>query len=402
MDIWMTIRLAFRTLYRNKMRTALTMLGMIIGVGAVVAMLSIGEGARRQVLSTIEASGTNVISIFSWKITEEGRMEHYRTLTIEDGEAIKRSSRYVTLFTPEYSTKLNAVYRNYSWEADISGGSEDFIDLRGRELLSGRNFTLSEVRSASPVAIVGTRIVEEMFEGDDPIGQSIRLRQSPFTIIGVLKAKGDAGWLGDLDNIILIPYTAYERKIRRQRRIWRISVATNNREDSEKARDDIVAILRQRHRLKETDEDDFTIRTQEDRIESAQESNKVLTILLGSIGSVSLLVGGIGIMNIMLVSVTERMREIGIRMAIGARQKDILIQFLVEAMLISFIGGILGILLGVASSQLFARFSQWKTFVSPQSIIYSFLFSAVVGIFFGFYPAWKASKLNPIKTLRRE
>ena len=398
----MTIRVSMRTLMRNKMRTLLTMLGMIFGVGAVVAMLSIGEGAKRQVLSTIEASGTNLIEIYSWKITKEGRWESYRTLTIEDGEAIKKASKYVTLFTPTFHTDIQAVHRNYFREISLDAGSEDYMEIRGRELKEGRNFSPSEVRSAAAVAIVGTKVVDELFEGHNPVGQSIRIKQVAFTVIGVFKAKGDAGWLGDLDDMVVIPYTTYRRKIRRSRRIWRIMLASANREDSEKARDDITSILRQRHHIKSDEEDDFTIRTQEDRIQSAQESNQVLTLLLGSIGSVSLLVGGIGIMNIMLVSVTERMREIGIRMAVGARQRDVMAQFLVEASMISLFGGIFGILTGVGAAAIFAKFSQWKTYVSPGSVVVSFLFSAVVGIFFGFYPAWKASKLNPIKTLRRE
>jgi putative ABC transport system permease protein len=398
----MTIKVAVKTLLRNKLRTFLTMLGIIFGVGAVVAMLSIGEGAKKKMLEEIDSLGTNVISVFSWVINKEGKWEAFSTLTLEDGLAIKKEASHVIHFSPEFNTKINAAFENNNWDTDLIGVSTDYPIFGNWKTSSGRFFLDSEVKTVAPVAVIGNKVRQELFGSKDPLGKIIRLKRAGFRVIGILESRGQMGWFTNADDIIMIPYTTYTKRVKRVNRIWSLTFAATSREDSEKARDEITSILRQRHRLKEGMEDDFTIRTQEDRVKNAEESNKILTTLLGSIGFVSLLVGGIGIMNIMLVSVTERMREIGIRMALGARQRDILLQFLVEAAIISILGGVMGLGLGALTAFLFKQFSSWKTYISPNSVFISMFFSIAIGIFFGFYPAWKASKLDPIKTLRME
>ncbi|MGQ9617334.1 MAG: ABC transporter permease [Candidatus Aminicenantia bacterium] len=403
-----TFRVSFRSIGRNKMRSFLTMLGIIIGVAAVIAMVSVGEGARVTVEDNIKSLGSNLIQVFPWSMRTRGvhgGLGSRPSLTEEDYLAIKSECLSVAAVSPMVRTNSQVVYENQNWFTSIQGVSPEFLQIRGWTLEIGSNFTDSDVRGATKVAILGKTVVKNLFgdENADPVGKVIRIRKFPFTVIGVLTARGYSAVGFDQDDLILVPYTTVQRRlIGDVTRINIIFASAIEANAVQQAQEEITQVLRRRHRIQPGDEDDFSVRNQMDIASTATETTRIMTILLGSIASISLIVGGIGIMNIMLVSVTERTREIGIRMAVGAKQKDILIQFLTEAMALSLVGGIIGIILGGAASQLIARFAGWRTFVSINSIFLAFFFSASVGIFFGFYPARKASLLNPIDALRYE
>jgi putative ABC transport system permease protein len=400
-----TFRIAGRALRRNLMRTTLTMLGIIIGVGAVIGAVSLTNGAKSQIETQIASMGQNVILVFSGSFSRGGARSGWGgagTLTIDDAEAIRREITGVTVISPESRTRAQIAAGNQNWNTSILGESPDYFDIRQWPIVSGSSFTEQDVRSANKVAVIGQTIADELFPGEDPIGQVVRVKNVPFIIVGMLKPKGLSVQGQDQDDLMIIPYTSAMKRVQRVTTLNSIMVQAAKPTLLNPVQQQIIELLRQRHRITPGKDDDFTVRNQQEIAEMATAQSKTMTVLLGAVAMVSLVVGGIGIMNIMLVSVTERTREIGIRMAIGARGGDILLQFLTEAVTLSVIGGLLGIATGVGVSKLLAAQNDWPTLIPTQWVIYSFLFSAVVGISFGFYPARKASRLDPIDALRYE
>ncbi len=405
MNILRTIRVALRALGRNKMRSFLTALGIIIGVGAVIAMVSIGQGAKSEVEKRFESMGTNLLFVRPGSLSYMGRHGGggtYANLTIEDSKAIEEKCDAVKGVSPSVSGRAQVVYGNKNWNTSIQGAGEKYTEIRNWPVEDGVFFDENQVRAGAKVAVLGSEVRKNLFEFEDPIGQVIRIKKIPFRVIGVLKSLGESGGWFNRDDTIIIPYTTAQRRLLGITYIQGIDVSAVSMARSEEARHQIEEVLRIQHRIAPGAEDDFNVRNMSEMAQSAAESTNILTILLGGIASVSLLVGGIGIMNIMLVSVTERIREIGIRMSVGAREKDILFQFLTEAVVLSVLGGLIGIGVGIATSKLISRFAPWQTLISFDSILLAFLFSGSVGIFFGFYPARKASKLDPIEALRYE
>jgi putative ABC transport system permease protein len=407
-NVTSTFKIALRALWVNKMRSFLTMLGIIIGVGAVITMLAVGTGASEKIAEQIASVGSNLLIVIPGSITQGGiRMGSgsYSTLTRDDAEAIEKECSAVSAVAPILNTAAQVVYGNQNWATGIYGTSSGILEVKDCELVAGRNFIDQDIRSATKVCILGQTVVDNLFGGIDPLGQIIRIKKVPFTVIGVLEPKGQSIMGQDQDDVIYIPVTTAQKKIVRSPvpgMVRSIMVKGRSAEDMPLAEKQVTELLRQRHRIGPNKEDDFTVRNLSQMMQVAEQSANVMTILLGAIASISLLIGGIGIMNIMLVSVTERTREIGIRMSIGAKTWDIRIQFIIEALTLSLIGGIFGIILGVTGSSLLSAFAGWATVVSPLSIIMAFGFSGLVGIFFGFYPAYKASLLNPIDALHYE
>ena len=400
-----TLKIALRALRRNKLRTLLTMLGMIIGVGAVIAMVGIGNGAKSQIESQIASMGQNVILVWSGSFTRGGVRSGWGgagTLTIEDAEAIQREIPGVTVISPEVRSGARIAAGSQDWSTQILGESADYFDLRRWPVIAGAPFTEQDVRSANKVAVTGKTIADQLFPGEDPIGQVVRIGTVPFQIVGMLLPKGLSVQGNDQDDLIIIPYTSAMKRVQHVTMLRSINVQAAKPSLLNPVQAQIMDLLRQRHKIAPGRDDDFTVRNQQEIADMATAQSKTMTLLLAAIAMVSLIVGGIGIMNIMLVSVTERTREIGIRMAIGARGHDILLQFLIEAVTLSVIGGILGIAVGFGSSRLIAAQTSWPTLVPSEWVVYAFLFSAVVGIFFGFYPSLKASRLDPIEALRYE
>lgn len=400
------LRIAFDALLRNKMRSLLTMLGIIIGVGAVIAMVAIGQGAQTSVEAQINSLGTNVILIFPGTTTRSGVSAGAgtnTTLTEEDAKAIKEQCPAVALMSPLLRNGGQVVFGNVNWGSVMQGGTVDYFSIRDWRLDEGEFFTEQDVRAATKVCLLGQTVLQQLFENANPIGQTVRIRNIPFKVIGTLQPKGQNMMGQDQDDVVLIPYTTLQKRLMwNNTREWRFIASAKSKEEVVDAQSQITELLRVRHKLSPMDENDFTIRTQTDIAETASATSKIMTLLLGSIAGVSLIVGGIGIMNIMLVSVTERTREIGIRKAIGAKRSDILQQFLIEAIVMGVVGGIIGVGLGVSASKLIATFAQWPVVVSTNSIFLAVSFSGAVGIFFGFYPARKAAGLNPIEALRYE
>ncbi|MCE1247497.1 MAG: ABC transporter permease [Firmicutes bacterium] len=407
MDIWITVKIAIKALISNKMRAFLTMLGIIIGVGSVISMIAIANGAKESLNANIQANGTNVLMIFASSSQKRGgvhmgRSESIQTLTPDDAEAIVENCKSVRYASPQIRQVARTIYKTQNWSTAILGGNEDYFDIRSWKTVSGRTFTKNEVTSAAKVCVIGSVVVENLFGNANPIGETIRVNKIPFKVIGVLETKGQSGFGGNMDDIVVIPYTTVMQRFYKKSYIRMMMCSATDKETVNSAKDEISNLLRQRHRIPKGGEDDFDIRTQEDMLKMAEETSKFLSLLLGSIASVSLLVGGIGIMNIMLVSVTERIREIGIRMAVGAKRKDILLQFITEAVVLSIIGGLMGVGLGYLIAWFISALAKWKTLVSMNSIILSISFSFAIGLFFGLYPAWRASKLDPIEALRQE
>jgi putative ABC transport system permease protein len=403
-----TLKISLRALKVNKTRAALTMLGVIIGVGAVIAMLAVGTGASRQIEQQISSIGSNLIMVLPGATTAGGvRMGAgtQSTLTMGDAEAIVKESPAVSDVAPVVSGVAQVVYGNQNWSTGVTGTTPGMLNVRDWPLSAGRPFTEQDVKSATKVCLLGQTVVDNLFGGIDPVGQIIRIKKIPFTVIGVLDRKGQSPGGQDQDDTIYVPLTTAQKKLfgtARPRMVRIIMVKAKSTEDLPAAETQINELLRQRHRIGLKEENDFTVRNLTQMMQAAEESAKVMRLLLGAIASVSLIVGGIGIMNIMLVSVTERTREIGIRMAVGAKTWDIRLQFIIEALTLSFTGGVVGIIAGISTSQILAALAGWATIVSPLSILLAFGFSGLVGIFFGFYPAYKASLLDPIDALRYE
>jgi putative ABC transport system permease protein len=419
MRLLATIRLALRALRRNKMRTVLTMLGIIIGVGSVIAAVSITTGARVQVEAKVASLGQNVVSVFSGSFTSGGSRSGWGgapTLTLEDAEAIKKEVADVVAVSPEVRDRMQVQANGLNWRPGINGESPDYLQIRSWNLADGAMFTDQDVRSLAKVAVIGKTVADQLFPNMEPVGQTLRVREIPFKIVGVLEAKGFNLFGQDQDDVVVIPYTSHMRRISRATFVSSILVQAASAETISRVQQDITNLLTSRRRSREPD---FTVRTQVELAQMATSQSKIMTVLLGAIASVSLIVGGIGIMNIMLVSVTERTREIGIRMAVGARARDILVQFLVEAVMVGAVGGMIGIGLGVGAPKLvkllatvctelkipaetLATVASWPTLTPLPIIIIAFFSSAGIGIVSGFYPAWKASKLDPIEALRYE
>jgi putative ABC transport system permease protein len=396
---------AFRALRRNKMRSFLTMLGIIIGVAAVIAMLAIGQGAQYSVEQQISALGTNVLIVIPGSQQTGGvhvAAGSATTLTEEDAQAIQRDCPSVALISPGTRSGGQVIAGNLNWATSIEGTGTDYLEIRKWNVEYGDFYTDQDIKSATKVCVIGKTVADNLFPEQSPVGQNIRIRNVPFKVIGVLSKKGQNAMGQDQDDIIVAPYTTVARRLTWYPYLRQILVSATSPSSIASAQKEITEVLRMRHKLAANDNDDFTIRNQADLATAATATTDILTILLASIASVSLLVGGIGIMNIMLVSVTERTREIGIRMSVGARSRDILTQFLVEALVLSLLGGITGILLGVVGSSLISTLAKWPTIITSFSIVLSFGFSIAIGVFFGFYPARKAALLNPIDALRYE
>ena len=401
----MTFRIALRALKRNKLRSFLTMLGIIIGVGAVIAMVAIGEGAKALVRSQIASLGTNVLVVIPGTLTQGGARTGFggvRTLMDSDARAIMEEVPSVTLASPTMRQVNQVVAGNLNWSTVIQGVAPEFQQIRDWQVEDGRFINQADVGNAAKVALIGQTVASVLFGNEDPIDGVIRIKKIPFRVIGVLGAKGQTGHGTDQDDVVMIPYTTMQKRVMAITHVQSIVVSAVSAEKTQEAQQQMTALLRQRHRIQPDQDDDFFIRNLSDIAEAAQNSARVMAILLGSIASVSLLVGGIGIMNIMLVSVTERTREIGIRMAVGARKKDIMLQFIVEAVVMAAIGGALGTLVGVGSSGMINRMMQWPVLIRPDIIALAMLVSGGVGVFFGFYPAQKAANLDPIDALRYE
>ncbi len=401
----MALRIALRALRRNKLRSFLTMLGIIIGVGAVIAMVAIGEGAKKRVQEQIAGLGTNLLVVLPGTMTLGGARTGsggVQTLVGTDARAIMQEIPVVSQASPSLRQVLQVIAADQNWSTVIQGVAPEFQQIRNWQVEQGRFLSEADVDSTAKVALIGRTVAYNLFGGESPIDAIIRIKKIPFRIIGVLGSKGQTGMGTDQDDVVMIPYSTMQKRIMGITYVQQIVVSAVSADKTQEATEQISALLRQRHRIQPGRDDDFNVRNLSDIAEAASNSATVMAILLGSIASVSLLVGGIGIMNIMLVSVTERTREIGIRMAVGARSRDIMLQFLVEAVVMAASGGIIGILLGIGSSLLLKRLVQLPMLIRPDIVAVAFLFSGAVGIFFGFYPAKKAANLDPIDALRYE
>ncbi len=408
MNLYSAWKIAYRSLRANRMRSMLTMLGMVIGVAAVIAMVAIGAGANERIAAQISSVGSNLLLILPGSTTAGGLRTGYGsapTLTMADAKAIGRELPAVRLAASSVRFTSPVVYGNQNWSTIIQGVTPEYFEIREYRLAGGRYFTAEEVDASSKVAVVGRTVVRNLFGDESPVGAIIRIKRVPFTVVGMLQEKGQSLQGQDQDDIIIAPITTVQSRLvgtSHPGSVGVILVQAVDRESIEEAEREVVSLLRQRHRIGSGQEDDFSVRNLSEMLAVAEASTRVMSLLLGAVASVSLLVGGIGIMNIMLVSVTERTREIGIRLAVGARERDILVQFLIEAVSLSAAGGAAGILLGVGGSALISRFADWSTLISPVAVLVAFSFSAAVGIFFGYYPARKASRLDPIEALRHE
>ncbi len=406
--LFSSLRIALRALTVNKMRSALTMLGIIIGVGAVIAMIAVGSGAKKRIADQIASMGSNMLIVMSGSSTSggfRGGMGTVPTLRAEDAKAILAEIPSVKYVAPSITGVAQVVFGNQNWSTVVNGTTSEILYIREWPLTSGRVFSQQDLDGATKVCILGQTVVENLFGGIDPVGQVVRIKKVPFAVIGVLAPKGQSTWGQDQDDTILVPLTTGQKRLFGMQfpgMVRTISVQAIGPEVMKEAEVQITELLRQRHRIQIVQDNDFAVRNLTEIMSSAEESASVMSLLLGAIASISLIVGGIGIMNIMLVSVTERTREIGIRIAVGAKGRDILLQFLIESLVLSLAGGTLGIAIGIAGTLILSSFTQWPTLFSIDAILLAFLFSGSVGVFFGFYPARKASLLNPIEALRYE
>ena len=410
MNVLALLRVAMRALAVNKLRSALTMLGIIIGVAAVIVMIAVGAGAQARVEEQIRSLGSNILLLLSGATTSGGvRMGFGSNLTLSEDDAItiQRELPEVTA-APALRGTAQVIWGNQNWSTVIFGVTPEYLEVRQWELLAGRGFDPTDLAGATKVCLIGQTVARQIFAGVDPLGQVIRIRRVPFTVIGVLEGKGQSLMGTDQDDIILMPLTTARKRvlgaanIAKQRSVGTIWVKVREGYDMKQAEEQVRALLRQRHRLQPGQDDDFSLRNLEEVAATQEASSRVLALLLAAVASVSLVVGGIGIMNIMLVSVTERTREIGLRMAVGARTRDILGQFLVEAVTLSLIGGVVGILIGVGSAFVIAQMAGWRILLSTEAVVLAVAFAFAIGVFFGFYPARKAAQLNPVEALRFE
>jgi putative ABC transport system permease protein len=403
-----SLRIALRALMVNKMRSALTMLGIIIGVGAVIAMVAVGSGAKRRIAEQIASMGSNLLIVLSGSSTSGGIRSGsgtVPTLTVDDGKAILNEIPAVKYVAPIFGGSAQVVFGNQNWSTIINGTTPEALEIRDWPLSSGRSFTQQDIDGATKVCLLGKTVVDNLFGGIDPIGQIIRIKMVPFTVVGVLASKGQSTQGQDQDDTIIVPLTTAQKKLFGMQfpgMVRLILVQATAPEVMKDVENQLNDLLRQRHHIQPKQDNDFSVRNLTEIMSTAEQSANVMSLLLGAIASISLIVGGIGIMNIMLVSVTERTREIGIRIAVGAKGRDILLQFLIESLVLSLIGGTVGIGIGVAGTLILSSFTQWPTLFSVEAILLAFLFSGSVGVFFGFYPARKASMLNPIEALRYE
>jgi len=402
-----TLRIAMRALVRNKTRSLLTALGIIIGIAAVIAVVAVGQGASVTMRNQINSMGNNLVMIFPGSQKTggfHGGGGTQQTLTAEDGDAILLECPFVAAVTPMVRSGVQCVYKENNWGTSVQGVNVQYQEVRNWDLARGSFLTDADVRSASRVCVIGETVSQQLFQGGDPLGQTIRIRNMPFRVLGVMIPKGSAAWGQDQDDTIIAPWTTVRRVLYNSafNNVNQLMISLISMDNLEQAKREISGILRQRHRLNLGADDDFTITDMTEVTKMVTQVSTMMTLLLTVIASISLVVGGIGIMNIMLVAVSERTREIGLRLAVGARRRDILMQFLVEAVVLSGAGGIIGIGLGISAANILAKTNHWPVMISASSVLIALTFSAGVGIFFGFYPAWRAARLNPIESLRRE
>jgi putative ABC transport system permease protein len=405
MEFAAILRIAWRALARNKMRSMLTMLGIIIGVAAVIAMVGVGQGAQQKVQDQIAAMGTNLLFVSSGTVNRGGLhlgSGATKTLVYDDMKAIQQQVPTVAAAAPGSSASAQVIYENQNWYTRVTGTEPQFFEIRDWQVTAGSSFTQDDVTRAANVAVIGETVRQNLFAAADPVGQIIRVGNQPFQVVGVLAAKGQSGMGQDQDDTVVVPITTLQKKITGQDWLQFIMVSAVSQPASYAAQSQITALLRDRHRIRPGQEDDFSVRNLADIAQLADQQAQVMTMLLASIAGVSLIVGGIGIMNIMLVSVTERTREIGIRIAIGATEQDVLRQFLSESVVLSVLGGAAGILFGVGTSLVITKLLHWAVSISPAAIVAAVVFSMAVGVFFGYYPARKAARLDPIEALRFE
>ncbi|RLE20494.1 MAG: ABC transporter permease [Acidobacteria bacterium] len=399
------VMVAIQSIVKNLMRTLLTMLGVIIGVGSVTVMVAIGQGAQDQIRKQVEGLGTNMIVITPGSSSQGGVSRgaaSFNRLTTEDSDALQRGGFLLSAVSPVIMAPAQVVGGNGNWRTIVQGVDTYYQLIRDWEVSSGTFFDVSDVRSKKKVAVIGATVASQLFPGSDPVGQRIQLRNVPFEIVGVLAEKGQTAEGNDQDDTVLAPYTTVQTRLAGRMFIAQILASTSSPDDMPAAQKEVAEILRETHALADWEDDDFTVRNQTDLAETAEGTTQVMTFLLAAIASISLLVGGIGIMNIMLVSVTERTREIGLRMAVGARGSDVLVQFMIEAVVMSVLGGVIGVAGGAAAALALARVTGWGVAISPETVVLALVFAAAVGVFFGFYPARRAAALHPIEALRFE
>ncbi|HTJ12475.1 MAG TPA: ABC transporter permease [Dinghuibacter sp.] len=406
MNAFNLIRIAWRALQRNKLRAFLTMLGIIIGVAAVITMVAIGQGSKKSIQDSIASMGSNMLTVRpNSNVAAGARLDAttVQSLTLADVTALQKQARYLSAVSPGISTKGQAINGSSNWPTTIQGVSPEYLDIREWPIKDGIAFSDDDVSTAGKVCLIGQTVATNLFPGgESPVGKIIRFNAVPFKVIGLLATKGENAFGQDQDDVIIAPYTTVMKRILSTIYLQNIYASAVDENSADKAVDEMSQILRASHRLRSTDQDDFLVRSQAELLNTFSSTSQLLTVLLTAIAGISLVIGGIGIMNIMYVSVTERTKEIGLRMSIGARGIDILLQFLLEALLISITGGLIGVALGVTAARLVTVFLSWPTLVSESSILLSFLVCALTGIFFGYYPAQKASRLDPIEALRYE
>jgi len=405
MNFFNLIRIAYKALQRNKLRAFLTMLGIIIGVASVIAMVAIGQGSKQSIHDQLSSMGSNMITVLPSSNLNGGVRiagSSFQTLTQKDIVALKKA-QYITELSPSITSKGQAINGALNWPTTIQGVSPGYLDIRKLSLKDGIAFTEDDILTSAKVCLIGQTVIDNLFpNGENPIGKVIRFNKIPFQIIGILNPKGQNAFGQDQDDILIAPYTTIQKRILATIYYQNIYASAANEQVTDAAVSEMTQILRDSHRLRDSEDNDFTVRTQAELINTLSSTSGLLTVLLTVIAGISLVIGGIGIMNIMYVSVTERTREIGLRMSIGARGKDIMLQFLMEAILISITGGIIGVVLGIVSSNLVTLTLSWPTIVSESSVLLSFVVCAITGIFFGYYPAQKAARLDPIEALRYE
>ena len=400
-----SIAIAFTSLLSNKMRTILTMLGIIIGVGAVIVMVSIGMGVRQNITNSIASLGSNMLIVTPGSANKGGVRSaagSSQKLKLDDAEAIKKKIKNIDYVSPTVNSSYQIVYGNENWNSSVYGVTPEYLKIRSLSVTSGSFITASDINSRNRVAVIGSTVASNLFDTTNPVGKNIRIGNQPFRVIGVLESKGQSSMGNDQDDVVIIPLTTAQERLMGITYIRSINIQVSDSSKMDLVQEQVESLLRQRHRIRTGQDDDFTVRNLTSLLETVNNTTTMLTLFLGSIAAISLLVGGLGIMNIMMVSVTERTREIGIRKALGATFKDIMLQFLIEAVIIGVVGGVLGILFGVGSALLVSKVSTFTTYITVFPIVISFSFSIGIGLFFGLYPARKAARLDPIEALRYE